>query len=164
LKLPLLLSALLLGASVTAAYAGPDNIAWVAWDEGLQQAGELKRPVLVDVYTQWCGWCKRMHRDVYSRADVRDYLSQKFVTVKLDAEAGDAARYEGRSFTSRTLANAFRVSSYPTTLFLKADGEHLVSVPGYIEPEKFLLLLRYIGDGHLERGVTWDEFTAKRGK
>lgn len=147
--------------------AAPSHAAgagWKSWNAGMAEAKATGRPVLVDVYTDWCGWCKRMDRDVYSRADVRDYLSQKFVTVKLDAEAGDAARYEGRSFTSRTLANAFRVSSYPTTLFLKADGEHLVSVPGYIEPEKFLLLLRYIGDGHLERGVTWDEFTAKRGK
>lgn len=164
MKLPLLLSALLLASSATTLQAGPDNVAWTSWDEGLQQARQLKRPVLVDVYTQWCGWCKRMHRDVYSREDVRDYLSQKFVTVKLDAEASEGARYEGRSYTSRTLASHFRITSYPTTLFLKSDGEHLVSVPGYIEADKFLLLLRYIGDGHLERGVTWDEFTAKRGK
>jgi len=163
-KLPLLLSALLLIASASSLQAGPDNVTWTSWDEGLQQAQKLKRPVLVDVSTQWCGWCKRMHRDVYSRDDVRDYLSQKFVTVKLDAEASEAARYEGRAYTSRTLAGYFRITSYPTTLFLKSDGEHLVSVPGYIEPEKFLLLLRYIGDGHLERGVSWDDFTAKRGK
>lgn len=164
MKLPLLLSALLLTAWASSLEAGPENVAWVAWDPGLQQAKQLKRPVLVDVYTQWCGWCKRMHRDVYSREDVRDYLDQNFVTVKLDAESGDGARYEGRSYTSRTLASRFRITSYPTTLFLKSNGEHLVSVPGYIEPEKFLLLLRYIGDGHLERGVTWDEFVAKRVK
>ncbi|TMQ71316.1 MAG: DUF255 domain-containing protein [Candidatus Eisenbacteria bacterium] len=158
--LPVVFAALL----AAPALAGPESMSWAGWDTGLQQAKQLQRPILVDVSTQWCGWCKRMHRDVYSREDVRGYLSQKFVTVKLDAEASDQARYEGRSFTSRTLASYFRVTSYPTTLFLKSDGEHLVSVPGYIEPEKFLLLLRYVGDGHLERGVSWEDYIARRGK
>jgi thioredoxin-related protein len=137
---------------------------WVGWDAGLQQARQLQRPVLVDVYTQWCGWCKRMDRDVYSREDVRDYLGQKFVTVKLDAEAADPGKYGGRAYTSRTLASEFRITSYPTTVFLKPNGEHLVSVPGYIAPERFLLLLRYIRDGHFERGVAWEDFVSKKGK
>jgi thioredoxin-related protein len=161
-RIQLLLSALLLVATASVAAASPESMSWEAWDVGLQQAQKLQRPILVDVTTQWCGWCKRMHRDVYSRDDVRDYLGKKFVTVKLDAEAEEGARYQGRAYTSRTLAAYFRITSYPTTLFLKSDGEHLVSVPGYIEPEKFMLLLRYIGDGHLERGVAWEDFIAKR--
>jgi thioredoxin-related protein len=157
-------SLLFLAALAAPAWAGPESFSWVSWDAGLQQARQQQRPVLVDVYTQWCGWCKRMDRDVYSREDVRDYLGEKFVTVKLDAEASEGAKYEGRAYTSRTLASQFRITSYPTTLFLKPNGEHLVSVPGYIAPEKFLLLLRYIRDGHFERGVPWEDFAAKRGK
>ncbi len=160
----LLLPALLLVAAAAPALAGPEATSWTTWDAGLQQARQLQRPVLVDVTTQWCGWCKRMHHDVYSREDVRDYLNQKFVTVKLDAEASDPARYDGQAFTSRSLASYFRITSYPTTVFLKSDGEHLVSVPGYVEPAKFLLLLRYIGDGHLERGESWEDYLAKHGK
>ena len=164
MRLLFLLPAALLVTGAAPAGAAPGGVSWVAWDTGLQQARQRQKPVLVDVYTQWCGWCRRMDRDVYTRDEVRDYLSQKFVTVKLDAEEPEAARYDGKAFTSRTLAAYFRVTSYPTTLFLKPDGEHLVSVPGYVEPEKFLLLLRYIGDGHLERGVTWEDYIAKRGK
>ena len=158
------LPATLLVVLAAPAAAGPGATSWAVWDAGLQQARQRQRPVLVDVYTQWCGWCRRMDREVYTRDDVRDYLSQKFVTVKLDAEASESVRYEGRTFTSRTLATHFRVTGYPTTLFLKPNGEYLVSVPGYVEPEKFLLLLRYIGDGHLERGVVWEDYIAKRGK
>jgi len=159
--LPAALIVLLVAPSARAANAG---LSWLDWDAGLQQARQRQRPVLVDVYTQWCGWCKRMDRDVYSRDDVREYLSQKFVTVKLDAEAPDEARYAGKAYTSRTLAAYFRITGYPTTLFLKSDGTHLVSVPGYVDGEKFLLLLRYIGDGHLDRGVAWEEFRAKQKK
>ena len=143
-----------------AAAAGP---AGLSWDAGLSEARATGRPVLVDVYTDWCGWCKRMDRDVYSRPEVQGYLSRKFVAVRLNAESGAAARYEGRAWTSRTLAARFGVSSYPTTMFLGANGAHLGSVPGYLPAERFLVLLRYIGDGHMERGVSFEAFEREAG-
>jgi len=138
--------------------ADPKPVAWRAWDAGLREAGSSGRPVLVDVYTDWCGWCRRMERDVYARNDVREYLAKRFVTVKLNAESDLGAQYEGEATTARALANRFRVTGYPTTIFLKADGEHLVNVPGYVQPDRFLLLLRYIGDGALDRGQSFDDF------
>jgi thioredoxin-related protein len=137
------------------ALTGP---AWRSWDAGLREAGTRRRPVLVDVYTDWCGWCKRMDRDVYARADVQEYLARRFVTVKLNAESGDAARYRGRAYTSRTLAAQFGVTGYPTTMFLNAKGVHLGNVPGYSPPQDFLLLLRYVGDGHADRGEKLEDF------
>ena len=148
-----------LGGVATAAPA--DGVAWRPWDRGMDEARDSNRPVLVDVYTDWCGWCRRMEADVYSRPEVRDYLSRKFVTIKLNAEARDAARYEGRAFTSRSLAARFGVNGYPTTIFLRASGDRPVNVPGYVDADRFLLILRYIGDGHLERGVTFEEFSKK---
>ena len=137
------------------ALGGP---AWRSWDAGLREAATSGRPVLVDVYTDWCGWCKRMDRDVYARADVQDYLARKFVTVKLDAESSAAARFEGRAYTSRTLAARFGVTGYPTTLFLNAKGNHLGNSPGYLPPQDFLMQLRFVGDGHAERGEKFEDF------
>ena len=131
---------------------------WKGWDAGLAEAGKTGRPVLVDVYTDWCGWCKRMDREVYSRADVQGYLAKRFVVVKLNAESNESASFEGKSYTSRTLAARFGVTGYPTTIFLSGKGAHLGNVPGYVPADKFLLLLRYIGDGHSEKGESFDEF------
>ena len=159
-KLAVLLFALLaLSSSAVAARATE----WKAWDAGLSSAASSRRPVLVDVYTNWCRWCRQMDRDVYGREDVQKYLDAHFVTVKLDAESGESVTYRGRAMTARALASSFSVSGYPTTIFLAANGDHLVNVPGYVEPGRFLLLLRYIGDGHMDRGVTWDEYVKKSG-
>jgi len=141
--------------------AAAAGLNWRTWDRGLSEAVAAGRPVLVDVYTDWCGWCKRMDRDVYARQDVQDYLARKFVTVKLDAESNQAARYETRTWTSRTLARRLGVTGYPTTLFLDSKGGHPEIVPGYLPPDRFLLLLRYFGDGHAARGEAFGDFERK---
>lgn len=140
-----------------------ETFRWRSWDDGLREASASKRPVLVDVYTDWCGWCKRMDRDVYSRDDVRDYLARNFVTVKLNAESSGNATYEGKVQTPRTIARRFGVRGYPTSVFLRPGGEHLVNVGGYVPAERFLMVLRYIGEGHMDRGTPWETFEKQVG-
>jgi thioredoxin-related protein len=135
------------------------GMAWRAWDRGIEESRTSGRPVLVDVYTDWCGWCRRMKAEVYTRPEVRDYLEEHFILIELNAEASDPARYEGKAYTSRSLAARFGVSGYPTTVFLRPGGDHLVSVPGYIESPRFLQVLRYIGDGYMDRGVSFQDYT-----
>jgi thioredoxin-related protein len=154
-----LLSVLLLPMMAAVALAAPGSAPrWLSWNDGLRQAAARHRPVLVDVYTDWCGWCKRMDRDVYARPEIQDYLAQRFVVVRLDAESSEPAAYEGHKHTGQSLAARFRVSGYPTTIFLRENGEHLVNVPGYVPADRFFLLLRYVGDGHLERGESFEAF------
>jgi thioredoxin-related protein len=157
----LLLLALVVPAPAPARAQAAGDALWRNWNDGLREAGESQRPIVVDVYTDWCGWCKRMDRDVYSRSDVREYLSKRFVPVRLNAESSALALYEGRNLSSRALAARFRVSGYPTTVFLRSGGEHVVNVPGYVDADRFLLLLRYVGDGHLDRGVSFQDFVKK---
>jgi thioredoxin-related protein len=159
----LLITLLALVLSASMAGAAGSGLQWQGWDSGLKDAGKSQRPVLVDVYTDWCGWCRRMEKDVYSRAEVKDYLSKKFVIVKLNAESSESARYEGRSWTSRSLASRFQVTGYPTTIFLRSNGEHLANLPGYIAADRFLLLLRYVGDGAMDRGLSFEEFSRTAG-
>jgi len=146
---PALLSLLLLLPAV--AGAAP---AWRTWDEGLREAARLQRPVLVDVYTDWCGWCKRMDRDVYARADVQGYLAKRFVVVKLNAESSARVRWEGREMTSRALAQRLGVTGYPNTTFLDAKGRRLGAVPGYVPADRFLQMLRSVaGDPPARAGA-----------
>ena len=150
--------AAILVLAVVAPHAATSGPRWRTWTPGLREAADSGRPVMVDVYTDWCGWCRRMDRDVYERDDVRRYLDAHFVTVRLNAESPEAASYLGRDYTGRSLASHFGVSGYPTTIFLRPGGEHLVNVPGYVSADRFLLLLRYIGDGHMDRGESFEAF------
>ena len=143
--------------------AGAAPVAWRGWNEGLAAASGGSKPVIVDVYTDWCGWCKRMDRDVYARSDVSEYLNQHFVMVRLNAESAERVNYAGRSLTARALSGSFEVTGYPTTIFLKPDGTHLVNVPGYISADKFLKLVRFVGDGHMDKGESWEAYSRSSG-
>jgi thioredoxin-related protein len=152
---------LALGLLGPASAGAARGVVWRSWDRGLAEAKVSGRPVLVDVYTDWCGWCRRMDADVYARPEIRDYLARYFVTVKLDAEGSDPASFEGKAFNSRSLASRLGVSGYPVTIFLRSAGDHPVSVPGYVDAERFMLVLRYVNEGHLEAGVPFQEFMTR---
>jgi thioredoxin-related protein len=150
---------LLLLWTATAALAA--DVHWQGWDAGLAAAKGGKRYILVDVYTDWCGWCKRMDREVYARDDIRDYLERHFVTVRLNAESNESMTFQGEARTARGIASGYRVTGYPTTIFLSPEGEHLANVPNYVPADRFLLLLRYIGEGYMDKGVKWEDYVAQ---
>jgi thioredoxin-related protein len=134
---------------------------WRELGAGLDEAEADDKPLLVDVYTNWCGWCKKMDKTTYANKEVQAYIEQAFVPVKMNAESRERTSYAGDEYSYRQIARGFQIRSYPTTLFLEADGKHITSVPGYLKVEQFLPVLQYIGDGHY-KSKTYTEFKAER--
>ncbi len=141
--------------------SGARAIAWRDFDSGLKEAKAKKKRVVVDVYTDWCGWCKRMERDTYSHPDVRKYVGKAFVAIRLNAESNARASYKGTEYSCRQLAAGFGVRGYPTTLFLESDGTHITTAPGYMGAQDFLSVLRYVGDGHYKT-KDFDQYRAEQ--
>ncbi|MFH1460233.1 MAG: DUF255 domain-containing protein [Candidatus Omnitrophota bacterium] len=111
-------------------YAG--NIDWIKdFTQGAQAAQEQNKPILIDFYTTWCGWCKELDKNTYSDEKVAEF-TQKFICIKIDAD-----QYPD-------LAKEYQVRGFPTTTFLKSDRSLIKSVPGYMPPDKFLKLLKEI--------------------
>jgi len=133
---------------------------WRDLDAALAEAKSSNKIIVADVYTDWCGWCKRMDRDTYSKPDVQAYLDKSFVPVKLNAEADTRVHYAKGEYSYRELAAGFGINSYPTTLFLAPDGKHLASAPGYMKAADFLSVLRYFGDGHY-KNQSFKEYEAE---
>jgi thiol:disulfide interchange protein len=90
-------------------------------DRALSMAKENHSKVIVDVYTDWCGWCKKMDKNIYTDPKVVA-LSSRYIFLKLDAEDGG----QGERFTRK-----MNVRGYPTTIILDENGRSLHSVSGY---------------------------------
>jgi thioredoxin-related protein len=134
------------------------QLAWKTFNDGLAEAKVTKKTVLVDVYTDWCGWCKRMDADTYSDETIATYIGQHYIPVKLNAESSRKLTYNTTSYTEQEFAAAFGISGYPSTIFLTSDGEPITVFPGYAEARKFKSVLSFIAEDHyLTKG--FDEYS-----
>ncbi len=149
---------LALAAPAGAATAAAPELRWRPYNEALQLAQKENKAVLVDVYTSWCGWCKRMEATTYKDASVIEELNKYFTLVKLDAEASTPLVYRKMPLTaSRLSREVFGVSGYPTTVFVRSDEEIIAPLSGYVKADEFKLILRYIGSKAYEN-TTFEDF------
>ena len=104
----------------------------IKWEKDLasamKKAKEKNLPIMIDVYTDWCTWCKELDKNTYSHKSVID-MAKKMVAVKLNPETSE----EGAE-----VAQKYGVQGFPTILFINADGLILENIGGYVEGEKFV--------------------------
>ncbi len=114
----------------------------LVWNRDINTALQLARNenklVLVDVYTGWCGWCKRLDRDTYSDPSVVSFLNNGFVSVKIDAEDGGA----GQAF-----AQKYGVRGYPAIAVLDGSGKLRGIFYGYRGPKEFPAAVSKVAGG-----------------
>lgn len=142
-----IVSVLVLMFVTSLALAG-GNVKWKGFDEGMAEAKRTNKKVLIDVYTNWCGWCKKMDAVTYADKNVADYLAKKYIVIKLNAESSKPLTYKSKQYTESELAAAFGISGYPATLFLKPDGEAITMYPGFADAKKFLTVVSFIAEDH----------------
>jgi len=138
------------------------NPEWKKFDEGMKLAKQSGKKVLIDVYTDWCSWCKKMDANTYTDNSVIEYLNKNFVVIKLNAEANEKISFAGQSFSPAEFAQGMGVNGYPATLFLKSDGQPITLLPGYSEAGMFIHILSFIGENHYEK-KKFAEYLAEKG-
>ena len=141
------------------------NIEWI----GIEEAFELNngnkkkhhKKILIDFYTDWCGWCKRMDQTTFSNPQLVEYINENYHAVKFDAEQRDELTVDGKTYGFRPggrrggtheLALALAVHNsrigYPTLAILDEDGTKLLTAPGYKTAQQLDVLLNYYGSDH----------------
>ncbi len=134
-----------------------EKVTWYGFNEGLKEAARTNKKVYVDVYTDWCGWCKKMDKEVFTHAKVAPYMSDKYIAVRLNAEGAAKISYKETNGNESELARAFGVNSYPTALFLEPNGDLLTTLPGYVKADDFIAVLKYFGDNHY-KSSDWQKY------
>ncbi|HUV37730.1 MAG TPA: thioredoxin fold domain-containing protein [Patescibacteria group bacterium] len=152
------------GGQESAGTHGTAN-AWVSFNEGLARARKEQKPVVIDFYTSWCKWCKVMDERTFSKPEIAAYLGDHFVSIRINAESKtDRLDYEGKAYTPVELTRHFRVTGFPSLAYLDREGKLITVVPGFVPPETFLPLLKYINKECYKQQMTFDEFMKRRGE
>ena len=154
LRFAAVLCLLLLGGTAFAS----GEVAWKPFDEGIKDASAKKKYGFVSVYTDWCGYCRKLERETLRAKAVTEELGRHFVSMKLNAESDEMVTWKGKSMTKRDLASLWGVEGFPTMLLLNSKGEIIGSFPSYAEADLMIKLLTYISSGARERKVSFEDY------
>jgi len=133
------------------------KINWMTFEQAEKAMKKNPKKVFVDVYTDWCGWCKRLDKATFADKRVADYMNDNFYAIKFDAQHPDPIKLKGKEYANprfdktkskrarnatHQLALQYRATSYPTVLFLNEDMKLIKALPGYRDSDTFLAEIR----------------------
>jgi thioredoxin-related protein len=146
---------------------GQEKIKWYTIEQVLELNVNQPKKIFVDVYTEWCGWCKKMDATTFQDPKIITQLNDNFYAVKLNAEGKEDIRFKNRIYKFvpqgqrgyHELAAAFLNGklSYPTTVYLDENLNLIQPIPGYLTVKDLEPILIYLGEGRY-KNQTWQEF------
>ena len=147
----------------------PKHIKWLTIQQAYALTQKKPRKFVIDVYTDWCGWCKVMDRKTFSEPAVIDYVNENYYAVKFNAEqTGDVTlgkqtfKYiSGGSRGVHELAAALMKNqmSYPTTVFMDEKFQLIQPIPGYLDARMFHQIITYFGQNYHQK-EPFDQYKA----
>ena len=129
-----------------------EKVQWLSFDAAVAKAQKENKHLIVDIYTNWCGWCKVMDRQTYGNSEVAEFLSANFALAKVNGESPAKLTWQGKTITEREFAKAVGVTGYPSTFFMKPNADMLGGVPGYIKTPDMLIYAKYVSTRYYEKG------------
>ena len=128
---------------------------WMKLNELTEKIKSEPKPVIIDLYTNWCYWCKVMDKKTYTSSKVISYINEHFYAVKLDAETKEVVQWNNKeyNFNDNYKVNDFTMyvtsgqPGFPTTVIFADEQSEPVSVQGFLEPKEIEPILKYFGEG-----------------
>ncbi len=156
-------------SSCSTLFGQVDNQAvnWMTWDEVERAQEKEQRKVFVDVYTEWCGWCKKMDQTTFKDPDVIKYINENYYAIKFDAETKETIHFNGMKFKYiksggrgyNELASDLLKGklSYPSSVFLNESLDLIQPIPGYLDANKMETVLNYFSDNQHKK-TPWTRY------
>jgi len=130
------------------------KINWISVQELAKIYNNAPRPLLIDVYTDWCGWCKKMEKDTYSNPKLVEYVNSHFYAVKLNAEDKNTLTFNGRNYSYNRMSRSNMLAvallnnqmEFPSTVFMSAINSQPALIAGYLTTKEIEAPIKYFGD------------------
>jgi thioredoxin-related protein len=112
-----------------------EEITWHNLDSGIAAAKESHKMMLIDLYTEWCGYCKKLDQNTFTNTELINYLNDKFVCIKVNAED---------SHLGKKINKEYKSTGYPCALVFDDRGDFLGQFEGYTNPSGYKMSLENV--------------------
>jgi len=141
--------------------ASAKEIAWLSYDSGLAKAKAESKAVVIDFFTTWCGWCKKMDATTFRDSAVVAAFNKNFIGVRVNGDATSSfLTREGERMSERSFTQAVGVRGFPTYWFLDSEGKGVRGVSGYMSAEVFMSNLKWVAGRHYKT-MSYDNYVKK---
>ena len=151
------------GAANDASVVPEDAPDWRTMAEAVADVQAGDRLLLVYGYASWCGYCVRFDREVFTDDAVQAYVDEHYAPVRLDLESEEEVGFFDATVTMAQLGAAMQITGTPTSVFVDGEGALITKLPGYTDPETYLLALRFVREAAYETTSFEDFLEAERG-
>jgi thioredoxin-related protein len=137
------------------------GVAWLKYDQALEQAKKQKKHVLVDFATKWCGYCKKMQATTYQDTKILETMAKDFVAAEVDGDSYNVIKLKDGDITEKGLTLQYGVRGYPTTWFLESDGKKIAPVSGYLDAKQLQYILDFVRTNSNDK-MSFQEYVAQQ--
>ncbi|QXP73535.1 DUF255 domain-containing protein [Tenacibaculum sp. AHE15PA] len=155
-------------AFISVGVKAQQEVNWLTFEEAIEKNKETPKPILVDLYTDWCGWCKKMDKTTYKNDVIVKFINDNFYAVKMDGEGKEDISFKGKTYKfvqqGRSKYHELAATimkgkmSYPSTAFFSAEEQLIQTVPGYLDEKKFEKVLAYFAKDNY-KNTKWAKFS-----
>lgn len=142
----------------------------MTWEEAVAANDTLPKKIFVDVYTDWCGWCKKMDSTTFKDSAVIAQMNADFYAIKLNAEQKESIFWKDKEFKwvpyKRDGVNKLAYNllngqlSYPAYVYLDSGFTRKLVSPGYKSGDDLIKELQFIGGEHYNK-MSWQQYKSK---
>jgi len=167
MKKGIFLALILIAGTVKLSFSQENAVKWYTIEEALELNKIQERKIFIDVYTDWCGWCKKMEATTFTHPAIAKILNEDFYAVRFDAETNDTINFAGQKFINEgnrsrsphQLAVALLQGkmSYPSIAYLNEQNQLLTAVPGYYTADRLEPLLKFFVEDAF-KSISFEEY------
>jgi thioredoxin-related protein len=115
----------------------------------LEEANQEGKFLFLMFHQEGCPFCDKMYRVTFQDPQVKEYYTKHFYMVLIDIKgANPVINFDGKEMTEKKFSHMHRVRATPTFLFVDREGKKIIKLVGYFPPRDWLLIGKYIVEGH----------------